>query len=42
MGLPRRMFTREMNLAAVRRLETGSTTAEIARALEVNPNVLHR
>src|SRR4030067_1086180 len=42
MGLSRRVFTREMKLAAVQRLETGSTIAEVARAFEVNPNVLHR
>lgn len=42
MGLSRRTFTREMKLAAVQRLETGSTIAEVARAYEVNPNVLHR
>jgi transposase-like protein len=29
-------------LAAVQRLETGSTMAEVARAFEVDPNVLHR
>lgn len=42
MGLSRRTFTREMKLAAVQRLETGSMIAEVARAFEVNPNVLHR
>ena len=42
MGLSRRTFGREVKLAAVRRLETGSTIAEVARAFEVNPNVLHR
>jgi transposase-like protein len=42
MELSRRIFTREMKLAAVQRLETGSTIAEVARAFEVNPNVLHR
>ena len=42
MGLSRRTFTREMKLAAVQRLETGSTIAEVARAFEVDPNVLHR
>jgi transposase len=42
MGLVRRTFTGEMKLAAVQRLETGSTIAEVARAFEVNPNVLHR
>ena len=42
MGLSRRMFTKEFKLAAVQRLERGSTIGEVARALEVNPNVLHR
>ena len=42
MGLSRRTFTREMKLAAVQRLETGATIGEVARAFEVNPNVLHR
>src|SRR5215475_988244 len=42
MRLSRRTFTREMKLAAIQRLETGSSIAEVARAFEVNPNVLHR
>src|SRR5205085_1948690 len=42
MGLSRRQFTREFKLAAVRRLEQGVSIGEAARALEVNPNVLHR
>jgi transposase-like protein len=42
MGLSRRKFTRDVKLAAVRRLETGASIAEVARAFEVNPNVLHR
>ena len=42
MGLSRRMFTKEFKLAAVRRLEQGLSIGETARALEVNPNVLHR
>ena len=29
-------------MAAVRRLEQGTAIAEVARGLEVNPNVLHR
>lgn len=41
MGLSRRQFTREFKLAAVRRLEQGISIAEVARGLEVNPNVLH-
>ena len=42
MGLSRRTFNREFKLQAVRRLEMGVPVAELARALEVNPNVLHR
>ena len=42
MRLSRRTFTREMKLAAVQRLETGASIGEVARAFEVNPNVLHR
>jgi transposase len=42
MALSRRKFTREMKMAAVQRLETGSSVAAVARAFEVNPNVLHR
>jgi transposase len=42
MGLSRRKFTKEFKLAAVRRLEQGVSVAEVARAMEVNPNVLHR
>ena len=42
MGLSRRQFTKEFKLAAVRRLEQGVSMAEVARGLEVSPNVLHR
>ena len=42
MGLSRRKFTKEFKEAAVRRLELGAPLAEVARACEVNPNVLHR
>jgi transposase-like protein len=42
MGLSRRKFTKEFKEAAVRRLELGAGIAEVARACEVNPNVLHR
>jgi transposase len=42
MGLSRRRFTREFKLAAIQRLEQGISIAEVARAMEVNPNVLHR
>ena len=42
MGLSRRQFTREFKLTAVRQVEQGISIGEVARALEVNPNVLHR
>jgi len=42
MGAIRRQFTQEFKLAAVRRLEQGVSMAEVARGLEVSPNVLHR
>ena len=42
MGLSRRQFTREFKLKAVQRLGTGASVAEVARAFEVDPNVLHR
>ncbi len=42
MGLSRRQFTREFKLAALQRLGTGTSVAEVARAFEVNPNVLRR
>lgn len=42
MSLSRRQFTKEFKEAAVRRLELGASVAEVARACEVNPNVLHR
>jgi len=42
MGLSRRRFTQEFKLAAIQRLEQGISTAEVARAMEVNPNLRHR
>jgi transposase-like protein len=42
MGLSRRRFTREFKVAGIQRLEQGISIAEVARAMEVNPNVLHR
>ena len=42
MRLSRRTYTKEFKEAAVRRLELGASLAEVARACEVNPNVLHR
>ena len=42
MSVTRRQFNREFKEAAIRRLEVGGSIAEVARACEVNPNVLHR
>ena len=42
MGMLRRKFTRELKLEAVRRLGAGVSMAEVARGLEISPNVLHR
>jgi transposase-like protein len=40
--LSRWQFTREFKLVALQRLESVASVAEVARAFEVNPNVLHR
>jgi transposase len=40
--MSRRKFTKEFREEAVRRLELGASVAEVARACEVNPNVLYR
>ena len=42
MSLSRRTFTKEFKEGGVRGLELGASVAEVARACEVNPNVLHR
>ena len=42
MSLSRRAFTKEFKESAVRRLELEASVAEVARACEVNPNVLYR
>ena len=42
MSLSRRTFTKEFKLAAIRRLNTGASLAEVARSFEANPNLLHR
>jgi len=42
MGLSRRKFTREVKVAAIQQLERGSSAAEVARAFEINPSLLHR
>lgn len=42
MGLSRRKFSREFKLAALQRMERGASVGEVARAFEINPNLLHR
>jgi len=42
MMLSRRKFTKELKLAALQRWDAGASIAEVARAFEVNPNLLHR
>ena len=42
MGVSRRKFSKEMKLAALQQLEKGSSAAEVARAFEINANLLHR
>lgn len=42
MGMSRRKFTKEVKLAAIQQLEMGSSAAEVARAFEINANLLHR
>jgi len=37
-----RKFTKEFKLTAIRRLQSGQSVAEVARALEVHPSELHR
>jgi transposase-like protein len=38
----RRKFTKEFKLTAIRRLQSGQSMAEVARALEVHPSELYR
>mgnify|MGYP002148171131 CR=1 FL=1 len=42
MSVSRRKFSKDFKEAAIRRLELGASIAEVSRACEVNPNVLHR
>jgi transposase len=41
MSTPRRKFTRDFKVAAVKRLQSGVPAGRIARELEVNPSQLH-
>jgi transposase len=40
MDLARRVYTREMKLAAMREVDNGRTLAEVARLLELSPQLL--
>src|SRR6266853_854534 len=40
--MARRKFSKEFKIAAIRRLQSGQTAAEVARALEVHPTDLYR
>jgi len=42
MSVSRRKFTKEFKEAVIRRLELGASIGEVARACEVDANVLHR
>lgn len=42
MSVRRRKFSKEMKVAALQRLQSGASAAEVARAFEINPNLLHR
>ncbi len=42
MDLARRVYTRELKMAAVREMEHGRTVAEVARQLELSPHLLQR
>jgi len=41
-AVSRRKFSKEMKMAALQRLDAGASVAEVARAFEMNPNLLHR
>ena len=42
MDLARRVYTRELKMAAMREIDTGRTVGEVARRLELSPNLLQR
>jgi transposase len=42
MLMPRRQYDRELKLAAMRQLELGRTSAEVARMFEVSPKLLEK
>ena len=42
MDLARRIYSRELKLAAMREIDDGRTVGEVARLLELSPNLLQR
>ena len=42
MDLARRIYSRELKLAAMREIDNGRTIGEVARLLELSPNLLQR
>ncbi len=42
MDLARRLYTRELKMAAMREIDNGRTLGEVARQLELSPNLLQR
>ena len=42
MNLARRVYTRELKMAAMREMENGRTLGEVARQLELSPSLLQR
>jgi transposase-like protein len=42
MDLARRVYSRELKIAAMREIDNGRTMGEVARQLELSPNLLQR
>lgn len=42
MDLARRVYTRDLKIAAMREIDNGRTIGEVARQLELSPNLLQR
>ena len=42
MDLARRVYSRELKVAAMREIDSGHTISEVARQLEVSPKLLER
>ena len=42
MGMSRRVFTRELKLAAIKEMEAGKSVGYVARRLEIDRNTLYR